>query len=355
MLRATLSRPDLDDPALPAAWDALATLRRSPFLRWSWAGCLAAVRFKDPWLLTVRDGGGTVGLALLGRTRSALGTTLHLNETGDSAADALFMEHNGIVSAPGREAEMLRTLFGVARSRVVLSGVGGAWLDGARQAGGVLTPLQTRPAPFVRLDAPDTHSRNTRAQLARSDRSYGVPLAVQRAATADEALAFLDAMLPWHLETWRTRKVTSGLAGAPVQAFLRAALHRGVACGDVDMLRVSAGARAVGYLLNLRAGGRVAAYASGFDYAGAGPHAKPGLSCHAAAIAQARRDGALEYDFLAGDARYKRSLANDTRALHWFTWQPPLSRFAAAASIRRILQHKLHKPKSILPEPPNTS
>lgn len=339
MLRATLSRPDLDDPALPAAWDALATMRRSPFLRWSWAGCLAVARYPDPWLLTVRDASGTVGLALLSRTRSPLGTTLHLNETGDPALDALFVEHNGVLSAPGQEAEMLRALFGVARGRVVLPGVGDAWLAAARQAGGVLTPPQTRPAPFVRLDAPDSYSRNTRAQLARSDRSYAMPLAVERAATAAEALTFLDAMLPWHLETWRARGVASGLAGAPVQAFLRALLQRGVACGDVDMLRVSAGPRAVGYLLNLRAGGRVAAYASGFDYAGAGPHAKPGLSCHAAAIAQARQDGALEYDFLAGDARYKRSLANDTRALHWFAWQPTLSRFAAAAAVRRILGH----------------
>lgn len=336
MLCATLTRPDFDDPALPTAWDALAAARGSPFLRWSWAGCLAVHRYADPWLLTVREADTTVGLAVLGRTRSALGTTLHLNETGDPAADALFVEHNGVVSAPGREAGMLAALFGVARNRVVLSGVDDAWLAAARGAGGVSTPPQTRMAPFVRLDAPGALSRNTRAQLARSDRSTGAPT-VERAATVGEALAFLEAMLPWHFATWQARGVASGLASAPVQAFLREVLRRGVPCGDVEMLRVCAGPRVLGYLFNLRAGRHVAAYASGFDYAGAGPHEKPGLSCHAAAIAQARRDGALEYDFLAGDARYKRSLANDTRALHWLAWQPALSRFAAAATVRRML------------------
>ena len=337
MLRATLSRPDFDDPALAAEWDALTAARRSPFLRWSWAGCLAAARHPDPWLLTVREAGDIVGLALLGRTRSVLGTTLHLNETGDPAADALFVEHNGIVSAPGQEAGMLAALFEVVRGRVVLSGVDDAWLAAARSAGGVVMPAQTRLAPFVRLNAPDTRSRNTRAQLARSNRSYGAPLEVTRAAAVGEAQEFLDAMLPWHLESWRARGVASGLAGAPVQVFLRALLHRAVPTGDAEMLRVDAGGRVLGYLLNLRAGGRVAAYASGFDYAGAGPHGKPGLSSHAAAIVRARTEGALEYDFLAGDDRYKRSLGNDTRALHWLAWQPAVSRFAAAAAMRRLL------------------
>lgn len=337
MLRATLTRPDFDDRALQAAWDALAAACASPFLRWSWVGCLAAARHPDPWLLTVREAGETIGLALLGRTRSVLGTTMHLNETGDPAADALFIEHNGVVSAPGREGEMLAALFEVVWGRVVLSGVGDAWLTAARSLGGLVAPAQTRLAPFVRLDRPESRSRNTRAQLARSNRSYEAPLEVTRAATAGEALEFLDAMLPWHLESWRARGVASGLAGAPVQMFLQALLHRAVPTGDAEMLRVNAGPRVLGYLLNLRARGRVAAYASGFDYAGAGPHGKPGLSSHAAAIARARAEGVVEYDFLAGDDRYKRSLGNDTRALHWLAWQPALSRFAAVAVVRRML------------------
>lgn len=341
MLRATLSRPDFDDPALPDAWDALAASGRdSPFLRWSWAGCLAAARFPDPWLLTVRDAGAVVGMALLGRTRSPLGSVLHLHETGEPAQDAMLVEHNGIVSAPGREDALLGALLGMARGRVVLSGVDGAWLAAARAAGGIIGSAQDRPAPFVRLDAPCAISRNTRAQLARSDRSYAAsgPLRVERAGTAAEAEGFLDAMLPWHLGTWRSRGVASGLAGAPVQRFLRALMHRGVRDGTVDMLRVTAGGRTAGFLLNLRAGRRVCAFASGFDYPGAARHEKPGLTCHAAAIAWSRTQGAAEYDFLAGDARYKRSLANDVRTLHWLTWQPTLSRAGAAVLLRRLIR-----------------
>jgi CelD/BcsL family acetyltransferase involved in cellulose biosynthesis len=107
-----------------------------------------------------------------------------------------------------------------------------------------------------------------------------------------------------------------------VQRFHQALIGRGVASGVVDLLRISAGRRLIGVLLNLRAGDCVASYQSGFDYAGASPSEKPGLTCHHAAIEHARNLGAVAYDFLAGDSRYKRSFSQADRALHWLTWRP---------------------------------
>ena len=128
-----------------------------------------------------------------------------------------------------------------------------------------------------------------------------------------------------------------------MQRFHRALLARGVPTGEVDLLRVAAGPRVIGYLLNLRAHCRVHAYQSGFDYANAGPHEKPGLTCHHAAVERARAMGDREYDFLAGDARYKRSLSTGSRDLHWLTWTPQpslpeLALFHAEAALRRILR-----------------
>ena len=42
-----------------------------------------------------------------------------------------------------------------------------------------------------------------------------------------------------------------------------------------------------------------------------------GMLTHALAIEHYRQRAMREYDFLAGDARYKRSLANSSRDLHW--------------------------------------
>lgn len=148
---------------------------------------------------------------------------------------------------------------------------------------------------------------------------------------------WLEAMLPLHEATWSARGIASGFLAAPVQRFTRALIERGVERAEVDVLRVSAGPRVVGYLLNLVAAGRVLAYQGGFDYAGAGPHEKPGLTCHHAALERARAAGAVEYDFLAGDARYKRSLSNGVRSLHWCTWKPRPALFGVEAIVRRVM------------------
>lgn len=346
MPHVTLSRPDLGDPAFGAAWQARAgDWGASAFLSWPWVGCLAGERYSDPVLAEVREGGDLIGLALFNRRTGALARRFHLHESGDPALDAVFTEHNGVLAAPGRGAEALGAILralGGPITRVVLSGVDDAALAAAGAAGTV-DRLHTRLAPFARLDpaAPfiDGLSRNTRAQLRRSDRAYAAagPLAVARAATPGQALDWLDRLVALHRTTWAARGIASGFLGAPVQRFHRALIGRGMPGGTVELLHVTAGPRSIGYLLNLRAGGRAAAYQSGFDYAGAAPHEKPGLTSHAAAAEQARQEGAAEYDFLAGDARYKRSLASEARAMHWFGWQRAGSLPGLVATARRLV------------------
>ena len=95
------------------------------------------------------------------------------------------------------------------------------------------------------------------------------------------------------------------------------------------LLRIASGPHLLGYLYNFRLGDRVFTYQSGFDYEGVavliGRHAKPGLTCHHAAILRARAEGAAVYDFLAGPDRYKTSLARDVRPLYWFEGPPSVS------------------------------
>ena len=79
------------------------------------------------------------------------------------------------------------------------------------------------------------------------------------------------------------------------------------------------------------------AYQSGFDYAAAGLHQKPGLTCHHAAITLARREGAVAYDFLAGGDRYKTSFANATTALFWLDVAPRWSPLGVVYRVRQGL------------------
>ena len=105
---------------------------------------------------------------------------------------------------------------------------------------------------------------------------------------------------------------------------------------NVDLLRVTAGSTVVGYLLNFNHAGQVSAYQSGFDYAAAGPHQKPGLTCHYLAIEDYRAAGAVTYDFLAGPDRYKQSLANAERPLHWLSLAPRWHPYGIAARFRKL-------------------
>jgi CelD/BcsL family acetyltransferase involved in cellulose biosynthesis len=323
--------PAGDLAALERRWRALeARADPSFFQSWTWVGCLAAERFADPVLLEARRDGRTVALALFGRR----GRRLHLHETGDSGWDAVFIEHNGLLADPrddaGTAAACLRAL---ARSALVMSGVGDAMLAALRALPGAVRVLQTRPAPYVAFAAlgdaayPEALSANARYQIRRSDRSYerSGPLRLEAARSLAEAHAFLDALALLHQRSWTARGQPGAFANPRFHRFHHALLDRAFPRGEIELLRIAAGERVLGYLYNFVHRGDVLAYQSGFDLAGAGRHEKPGLTAHRLAIEAHRARGARSYDFLAGAARYKTTLANASRDLHWIAYAPRFS------------------------------
>ena len=315
--------PVADPAALAGDWRALEGRAEVSFFQsWSWVGCRVAARFPRPWLLRAEAGGETVALALCNRA----GGALWLGEAGDAGEDAVYVEHNGPLLAREAAALLPACLGALLRPRLCLSGVGADQLAAARAVGAVRLRRTSR-APFVDFSALGAGedaflgslSANARAQLRRSDRAYASagPIEVARAATLAEALSFLDALAGLHQATWRARGRPGAFANPAFGAFHRELLARALPRGEVELLRVAAGGRAIGYLYNFRHRGRVLAYQSGFDYAAAPAHGKPGLTCHHAAIALARREGAGAYDFLAGEDRYKTSLSNAATELFW--------------------------------------
>jgi len=343
--RITLSA-DPDLTLVEAAWrDLESNSVSSLFQSWTWVGCLAGERFPAPVLLRAERDGRTVGLALLNRTQGRLGTErLWLNESGDPALDAVYVEHNGMVLAhdavdllPACLRAMLAAPITPARRgggpwgrRLRLAGVNAAHLAAAQQIGAIHL-LNETVAPFVDLAAlplgPEAYlgslSANTRYQIRRSNRCFARlgPLVVRQAETETEALAFLDSLAALHQATWSKRGSRGAFANPAFLRFHRALIARALPRGELELLRFSAGGYVLGYLYNIRLRGGVFTYQSGFDYAGCavavGPHAKPGLTCHYAAIVRAQGEGAVTYDFLAGRDRYKSSLARAVTRLYW--------------------------------------
>lgn len=332
---------------LAPEWEALeANVPDLPVFRsWSWVGCLAAERFREPVVLRATGAGGrTLGLALFNRHEGRL----CLGESGDAVLDIPFVEHNGPLVADGPAAgevthALLRAAWRVrGGGRLVLGGVPP---DLVAAAGGTPWRLLERAAPWLDLralpagrDWRGTLSANTRYQIGRSDRRLatrgGGPLRIAAAATQAEALDWLDALVVLHADTWRRRGQAGAFADPFALRFHQALIPRLLARGQLELLRITAGERlVVGYLYNFRSQGRVYAYQSGLIHAEEGSHEKPGLTCHALAIERALAAGDAAYDFLAGAQRYKLSLANAETRLVWAELVPRWSPRGVAARV----------------------
>ncbi len=339
-----------DWDALGAEWRALEGRAGASFFQtWSWVGCLAPARYDNPVLLQARHDGQTVALGLFNRRRGRLFDTLWLHETGDPGWDVVFIEHNGLLLDAALDTEALRVACLVAARRaplpqarigrrLVLSGVDDATLRAAGAAG-VVSQLTSRVAPTLDLAALrragrghfDVLSANTRAQLRRSARAYAAlgAVSIRRATDPAEAHRFLDSLAGLHQVSWQRRGRAGAFAEPRFARFHHALIDRAFPRGEIELSRIAAGATPIGYLYNFQLNGLISAYQSGFNYVLGDQRAKPGLTCHALAIEQAVADNRDSYDFLAGDNRYKRSLADQATGLHWLAVGPMLdpSRF----------------------------
>jgi CelD/BcsL family acetyltransferase involved in cellulose biosynthesis len=325
--------PVTDFAALAPIWRELERRADCSFFQsWAWTGCLAEERFAEPWLLTARRGDRIVGLALFNRgPRTGLAKPILLGESGKADLDSIFTEHNGLLLDRDEPDDLaarcwaaLAEKFGKAK-----------WLiGGATEATCAALPADRiarvrakRPALYFDLspdtDPLDRFSANTRQQLRRSLRAWEEigPLTLDVAAPGEAASgvadSYLDALAELHQRYWTSRGKPGAFAEPFFDRFHHALLRRAADGQSVDLIRVRAGERVAGYLYNFVHDGWVAAYQSGFDFGPDADRLRPGLVCHLLAIRHYAGAGMRRYDFLGGEARYKRSLANGEIPLVW--------------------------------------
>ncbi|MHA1569209.1 MAG: GNAT family N-acetyltransferase [Alphaproteobacteria bacterium] len=348
-----------DIAALGKSWRALEDRANASFFQsWSWIGCwldtLPAEAHPD--LLVARTDGETVGLALLGRRRGRRHRILpvhglHLNETGDPALDCLTIEHNGILAPPDLAEPVVVACLDHLAGAVAgwdefhLGGVPTAYLDLAAKAGLVPRIVDVKPSPYVDLDGLRAgggdylagRSRNTRQQLRRALRDYepAGPLRFEVAGDLATATAYFTGLENLHQASWRARGRPGAFANPFFAAFHRRLIETAFDRGEIQLAHVVAGDETVAYLYSFVRAGRVSFYQGGLAYS-EDPRRKPGLVAHYLAIAHNLESGAGIYDFLAGDSRYKRSLATDSVDLLWATAQKPRLKYRLEALARGL-------------------
>lgn len=336
-----------------AAW---AVSDASPFLSWSWISAWSAAAPAPPILLRARRAGGEALGFLCRAPDTGRRRVFALNECGDRALDVAFIEHNGLAGwMPGPlEVEDLGRF--LVRSRrhgpiagwdeIQFGGVPRFWGDAFAAAGLWVWCRSCQPSFAVDLaalrsgggDALSSLGASTRRQIRRSIDLYAAQGEL-RLEPASDAASWHDALAclrDLHQARWQAVGKPGAFASPVFRDFVDRLAARAVRTGEAELLRVRCGAATIGVLFNLVGGGRVASYLSGF-VAERDNRLKPGLVSHALAIDHHLARGARVYDLLAGDARYKRSLASPSGDLAWLVVRPNgLSALRAAS--RRALE-----------------
>ena len=161
------------------------------------------------------------------------------------------------------------------------------------------------------------------------------PLTVEVARDTQSALTFFAQMRALHICSWTRRENRHAFSNPFFETFHRSLIRRGVANGTVDLLRVSAGDQAIGYLYNFRHDGTVSSYQSGFD--DVDRQLRPGYVCHALAIAHYAAAGMSSYDFLGGTNQLKQSFGPQRYELCGYRLHKKTPLFRADLLARRVV------------------
>lgn len=327
----------LDRAALGARWR---TIRPgSPFLTWTWILSWMEATGAAPILLCAARG-TSEALGLICRVAGTGSRRVFaLTQCGDAARDTPFVEHNGLTGGASDPATLRRLAAFLAAARregplagwdeLRLAGVPRAWADGFAEAGFEVAVRAVHPVHAIDLDAlrrigagqaQAGLAAGARWRIGRASRLYGgrAALRVERAtgrAACDAALTHLEEL---HQGRWLAAGRPGAFASPVFADMVRRVVARGVPAGEAELLRIDAGERTIGVMLNLIAHGHVASYVTGFVRE-ADNRLKPGLVCHCLAMDMHLREGRAVYDLLAGDARYKRELAPPGGELLWLT------------------------------------
>lgn len=352
-----------DQNQLEIIWTDLQSRADASFFQsWGWmhSWLRALPRGVRPRLLQVLCYGRPVGLAVLVQRRIRrhlifLSRALLVSETGRLELDKLTIEHNGFLMEKGLEAEVVkRSLEFLTNSEsrwdeLFISGIDKSHAVWYRQAANeinakLITQIQKS---FFYVDVLELKkagsdymsslSANTRYQLRRAIREYEKhgALICSVASTLDQALEYFQQLRQIHQQHWTGKGERGAFASEFANSFHDILIRSRFSTGEIQLIKISAGPKPLGYLYNFVLNGIVSNYQSGFYYEN-DPKLKPGSVSHYLAVIHNMQHDVTRYDFLMGEHRYKRSLATHEAEMVWLVLQRRRLRFALEHFMRAL-------------------
>jgi CelD/BcsL family acetyltransferase involved in cellulose biosynthesis len=271
--------------------------------------------------------------------------TLGLNQAMTQQADRAYVEYNGLLTRSGDETAAAHAALDALSARrdwraLKLAGIApdSPLLDlpARRKLRTDVSPVYQADLDAVRAvngDYLSLLSSNTRSQIKRAMKEHANTLPTVAVATPVDAPAWLEEMRALN----SGRHADNAWDDPAFGRFVATLVEKGAANNEVELLRFTDANGVVGLLVNFVYRGRAMNYQSAFA-APNGPKDKPGLLCHAAAVARYTARGLTLYSLLAGKDRYKQSLATCEETLEWWTLERFSPRLEAEALARKILR-----------------
>jgi len=322
-------------------WQSLEARVLDPPLACSW-------RWTDIWLRHYGDvvphrfaigeeEGEPYGIALLtedSRTRGPIRLRrLHLGTAAEPPRESVFVERNGVLVDPDHRNRFAAELLASLRkergwAEIRLDGFSADDAKPFLEASDGLRP-RWAASPWLELDAAsgevdsvlDLLGSRTRKRLRRYLRELD-PISTEWARGGRRGLEIFDELLALHRERWKRRGQRGAFSMPRFVSF-----HRDLIATLPDavvLFRVRCRDRTIACLYNLIDRGDVLSYQAGI--ADGDNRVSPGLVAHVLCMAACAGRDFRRYDFLAGDAQYKRQLTNGAGQLVWARAQRPLAR-----------------------------
>ena len=361
--------PWQDWPAWSSTWGGLLSTcpHDSFFLSPAWITTWLAIYGENlaPELLFFfgTDAEHPIGACLLVRRQRIQGVPLrsvYLNCSGEDEADSTYIEYNALVARPECEEQVAEALASYVHSlgwdRFLIAGA--APQPALTQLGQLLGRVETEVRPCYYVDLAQLRnagtpyarsvSRNTRKQnnftRRRFEASFGGSCTMEVATTPEQAREYFAQLAELHNGAWQAREKPGMFSSKDFLAFHRKLIGDLYNTGQIILLRLRARDKVLAAIYCFLYKRRVYFYQSGIYY-GDDKRLRPGFLALTMAIEyfQTRTD-IDEFDFLAGDAQYKKSLSTGQRELHWTTvWAPSLSSgaFRALKFIKGALESQV--------------
>lgn len=314
-------------------------------------------------LLTVESEGEILLACLIGcsqnKSRNLFSLTEgHVNETGILEIDDVVIERNGFLSALSNKTQVLSVpelLKKLGLNKVRINNIHQDHLKHILQhidLGSCKKFVSNRPSYYVSLDQVRASydgylsllSANKRRQIKRSKSLYTQKgeLLIQEASSVTEALLLFDKMVELHQKEWQTRGKDGSFSNDFILTLHKKLITDYYHAGQICLFNFYNDEGSIGIIYGFISGDDFLYYQSGFNYSDDNRR-KPGLTCHSMLVQFLAGKGLKCYDFLAGDAPYKKSLSTGSYGMshiEFFDSSIKSRLYLFARSVRRSIRNK---------------